>query len=265
MSGTRLSFGSKSSVPPVDCQTYSGFGVALVPDLAEQRAPARPRDAGCRASSARRCRRRARRAMPSAFGRDERRVAPAAPRPGSLSSVALRGRGGAAPPSRRAAPVTKLRSRLEERDREDRAALRLERVGLHQLQARPRAAAARGTSAETPPLASPDDHGVAAERPLERGERDVADRRRRRSAAARRRREVPVVEQRRCAVAATSAPVRPSRTWVIASPRRRAQRLERPAPGAAPVVGGCADAREHDLVVGRRARRRPSRPRPTPA
>ena len=39
-SGTRLIFGSKSSVAPVDCQTYSGCGVALVPDLAEQRVPA---------------------------------------------------------------------------------------------------------------------------------------------------------------------------------------------------------------------------------
>ena len=39
MSGVRLSFASKSSVPPVDCQTYSGLRVALVPDLSEERPP----------------------------------------------------------------------------------------------------------------------------------------------------------------------------------------------------------------------------------
>ena len=40
MSGTRLNFASKSSVAPVDCQTYLRRGIPLIPDLAEQRIPA---------------------------------------------------------------------------------------------------------------------------------------------------------------------------------------------------------------------------------
>ena len=39
-SGTRLNFGSMSSVAPVDCQTYSGSRIPLVPNLAEQGLPA---------------------------------------------------------------------------------------------------------------------------------------------------------------------------------------------------------------------------------
>ena len=177
ISGTRLSFDSKSSVAPVDCQTYSGLRVALVPDLAEQHPPADLRVRVVQGEG------RDRAAV--AAGRARRPSAPstidARPRRHSSSRASVRSDVWWRRTSEPSAPsAAKLRSRGDGGEGDHRAALRLELVRPdHRFAAvgHRRAEPARHLAARRA-----DHHRVAADQELERRDRLAAPPATRRSA-----------------------------------------------------------------------------------